>query len=262
MPGYNPAIGIGSNPGFGSVSPAGEGASGSVGGGGGGGFPAGVTLVGPDGGVNFYANNGFAKMAAAGFDTTNFPIGPFNTDIVYTTSHPNTGNGSIPLYQALHWNTIFLDDGSTTQQTAMLAASIYTWGGAAGNADNYVNIPNDEPNSWTASGSNQYPGFKSQSTVSNANQDNLPWYENFTVHLIDDVKIQPGTGQPATRTDAGCIVTSGASVVVDAATIGAGDVGKSITGTGIPTGTFIVAAVAGSVTLGTSVLYLMEAIHS
>jgi hypothetical protein len=39
-----------------------------------GGLPAGVTLVDIDGGTNFYTNNGFTYSAAAGMDTTMFPI--------------------------------------------------------------------------------------------------------------------------------------------------------------------------------------------
>jgi hypothetical protein len=67
--------------------------------------------------------------------------------------------------------------------------------------------------------------------------------------LYDDVSIFPGASSPlkpaAGRTDASCGITIGSQTVTDVACVSS-DVGKSISGTGIPPNTTVTSAVAGT----------------
>ena len=159
---------------------------------GGGGLPPGVTLQQIDGGSNYYADNGFANAANAGWDSPSFfPIGVWD-EALGSQSQAN-------IWNALGWNTAFYN-GGITASLLYPTNPIYFIDDVQGGDTLSLSAPSgtllgietyDEPTSYANGVSTPL------STMPNATQNARFWWVNNT---WDFIEYGPPTGTPAPST--------------------------------------------------------------
>jgi hypothetical protein len=136
------------------------------------GFPAGVTLQVPDGGLTYYADNGFTNAVNMGWDTPAFfPIGPFD-------SRYSSGSGDPAVWTDVGWNTAFSDGGLDLALTKTNGVSVIQQQNVAEDTNVVGNAGEDEPDQ---SAGTAWGNFINQiTTVANSIQDHRFWSINLT----------------------------------------------------------------------------------